>query len=61
MAPCLTLHMGVFALLATTVQLAQRDHMNIPVQMEPTVTHLALRERTNAFHAILEGPVQEKD
>lgn len=61
MAPFQTLHMEVFALLATTVRLAQKGHLNIPVQMEPTVIHLVLRERSSAYHVILEDHAQEKD
>ena len=60
MAPFQTLHMEVSACLATIVQLAQKDHMNFPVQMERTVTHPVLRERGSAFHAILGGRAQGK-
>lgn len=51
--------MEVFVLVAIIVQWAHQAHLKIHVQMEPTVTHLALRERNSVFHVILEVHAQE--
>lgn len=52
--------MEASVLVDTTVQLGQKDHLNILVQMELTVTPLDLRERSSAFPVTLEDPVLEK-
>lgn len=60
MVPFQILHMEASVLVDTSVQLGQKDHLNILVQMELTVTPLDLRERSSAFPVTLEDPVLEK-